>query len=122
MDVCVKVARLPKLLALASQLAGCDLFERLEKLRNEDTRRFVDQQMDMLRHEHVCVNPGLMRCAGQFQNGFESFLWFWRLKEWKPMKAAERDEVKSLGSLEPRHAVWHGVIVNPLRPTTRSSR
>ena len=69
MDVRVKITGLPKLPAIASQLAGSDLLERLQKLRYEDGGRLVDQQVNIFGHQHVGVNPGLMTRPGLFQNG-----------------------------------------------------
>ena len=124
MNVRVIIAGLPELLAIASQLAGSDLLERLQKLRHEDGGRLVDQQVNMFRHQHISVNPGLMTCPSLFQNGFDRYLGARRFKERKPVKATERDEVKSLSSLEPLQAIGHIVIVMLLRPypKTHSSR
>ena len=76
MDVRVKITVLPELRAIASQFARSDLLERLQKLRQQDQRRLVDQQVDMFRHQDISVDPGLVTCAGLFQNGFERFLGF----------------------------------------------
>ena len=57
-DVRVKITVLPELPAIASQFARSDLLERLQKLRHQDQRRLVDQQVDMFRHQDVSVDPG----------------------------------------------------------------
>jgi hypothetical protein len=45
------------------------------------------------------------------------------LKQRETVKATERDEVKSLGLLEPFQIVWHGFIVKgEVIPKPRSSR
>src|SRR5271157_5631161 len=88
------------------------------------TRRLVDRQVDMFRHQDVSVDPGLMTCPGLFQNGLERLRGFRRFKERKTVKATERDELKGFRFLEPLQAIGHGSIVTPLRPCpkTRSSR
>jgi hypothetical protein len=62
-------------------------------------------------HQHVGVNPGLVTRPGQFENGLEGFLGLRRLKERKPVKTTEGDEVKSFCSLESLQAMGHAVIV-----------
>ena len=123
-NVRVKITGLPKLPEIASQLAESYLLEHLEKLRHENARRLVDEQMNMFGHQYVSVNPGLMTCPCVLQNGFNSFLRFRRFEERKPVKAAERAEMKSFRSLEPLQAIGHTVIVISLRlwSKTRSSR
>ena len=73
-DVRVKVTWLPELLPITSQFARSGLLERLEKLRQENGWWLVDQQVKMFRHQHVCVNPGLMTRPCLFQNRFDRFL------------------------------------------------
>jgi hypothetical protein len=46
----------------------------LKKLRHQDQRRLVHQQVDMFRHQDVSIDPGLMTCARLFQNGLECLL------------------------------------------------
>ncbi len=74
MDVRVKIAVLPELPAIASQFARGDLLERLQKLRHQDQRRFIDQQVDMFRHQDVGIDPGLVTRAGLFENELKRFL------------------------------------------------
>jgi hypothetical protein len=92
--------RVPEPPTVASQLAGSNLLERFQKLRHEDDWRLVDQQVNMFRHQHVSVNPGLMTCPGLFQNGFDRFLGAPCFEERETVKATERDEMKSLRSLK----------------------
>ena len=92
-DIGVEIAWLPELQAIASELAGSDLLERLEKLRHEDGGRLVDQQVNVFGHQHVSVDPCPMTRPGLFQNGLDRFLGSRRFKERKPVKATERDEV-----------------------------
>jgi len=110
-DVRVKIAGLPELQAIAFQLAGSDLLGRFQKLGYEDRWRLVDQQVDMLRHQHVGVNPGLMPCPGLFKNGFDRIFGFGCLKEGKPVKPTEGDEVESFRFLEPFQTIRHAVLV-----------
>jgi hypothetical protein len=112
-DVRVKVTGLPELPAIASQFARSHLLERLQKLRQQNGWRLVDQQVNMFRHQHVSVNPGLMTRPSLFQNGFDCFFGPRCLKERKPVKATERDEVKSLRALEPLQAIGHAAIAIP---------
>jgi hypothetical protein len=59
-DIRVKIARLPELASIASELARGDLLERLEELRHQNRERLVDEQTYVLRHQDVGVNPRLM--------------------------------------------------------------
>ena len=59
-DVAVKVAFLPELLALTSQFARSDLLYGFEKLGHEDRWWLVDEQMYVLGHQYVGVDPRLM--------------------------------------------------------------
>ena len=72
-DVAIVVAFLPKLLARSSQLARSDLLDGFEKLRQQNPRWLVDEQVNMLRHQNVGVNPRLMSSARLLQHGLEQF-------------------------------------------------
>src|ERR1035437_539396 len=71
MDVAIKVTFLPELLALTSQFARSDLLDGFEKLGHEDRWWFVDEQMNVLGHQDVGVNPRLMSRTSQFQYGLD---------------------------------------------------
>ena len=60
MDVAVKVAFLPELLALASQFARRHLLYGFEKPGHENRWWLVDEQMNVLGHQDVGVDPRLM--------------------------------------------------------------
>lgn len=132
MDVAVKVAFLPELLVTASQFARRDLLYGFEKLGHEDRRRLIDEQMDVLGHQDVGVDPCLMPCASQFQYSLNCVLGVRRIEKRETVKATEGDEVKSFRFLEPFQTVRHGTIITryelassypPIAPhAARSSR
>ncbi len=74
MNVGVKIAFLPELLMLASQLARSDLLCGLEKLGHEDRWWLIDEQMDVLGHKDVGVDPRLMTRPSQFEHGLDCAL------------------------------------------------
>jgi len=111
MDVAVKVTFLPELFSLASQFARSHLLYSLEKLGHEGHRRLVDEQMDVLGHQNVGVDPRLMACASQFQYGLECVHGARRIEQRETVKATESDEVKSFRFLEPLETVRHGTII-----------
>jgi len=100
MDVAVEVALLPELLVIASQFPRGGLLERLEELRQKDRWRFVDEDVKMLGHQDVRIDPGPMPCPGLFEYGLDDVLGVGFCEEWEAMKTTERDEVESLRSLE----------------------
>jgi hypothetical protein len=110
-NITVKVAFLPELLALASQLTRSDLLYGLEKLAQEDRGRFVNEQMDVLRHNDIGVDPRLMPCTSLFQHNLESVLGIRRIEQRETVKATESDEVESFSFLESFQTVRHGSII-----------
>src|ERR1035437_3246573 len=126
MDVAVKVAFLPELLVLTSQFTRSNLLYGFEKLGHEDRWWLVDEQMDVLGHQDVGVDPRLMSCASQFQYGLNCVLGVRRIEKRETVKATESDEVESFRFLEPFQAVRHGgIIVRPrsdFKTPARSSR
>jgi hypothetical protein len=71
---------------------------------HEDRWRLVDEQMDVLGHEDVGVNPGLMSCARQFEHGLDGVLGTRRIEQRELVKATESDEVECFRFLEPLQA------------------
>src|SRR5512146_1792405 len=123
-NVAVIIAFLPELLLLASQLPRSDLLEGLEKLGHENRRRFVHEQMNMFRHQHVGIDSRLMTCMSQLQHCFNCVLRFRRFEKRETAKAAEGNEVESFRFLEPLQTVRHGavIIATTICADTRSSR
>lgn len=107
-DVAVEVALLPEPRTIAAQCARGHLLERLEKLRQEDGGRFVDEQVNVLGHEDVSVDAGLMTGTGFFKYRFEDVFRFGFSQEREAVKATEGDEVERFRLLEPLEAEWHG--------------
>jgi hypothetical protein len=95
MNIAVKVAFLLELLAQAFQFARSDLLEGFEKLSQEDGRWLVDEQMDVLRHQDVGVDPRLMPRARHFQYGLHGVFGLRRFEKRKTVKATEGDKVES---------------------------
>ena len=113
-DVAVKVTFLPELLALTSQFARSDLLYGFEKLGHKDRWRLVDEQMDVLGHQDVGVDPRLMPRTSLFQYGLHCVLGLRRIEKRETVKATEGDEVESFRFLEPFQTVRHGsIIVRP---------
>lgn len=110
-DVAVVVTRLPKLHSRSAQLARGDLFDGFEKLSNEDGRRLVHQQMNMLRHQDVSVDSCLMSGTGRLQHGLDRIPGPVRFKQSKPVKTTEGDEVKGFGPVEAPQTAWHGSVL-----------
>src|ERR1035438_2816282 len=120
-DVAAKVAFLPELLARTFQFARCDLLYGFEKLGHEDRWWLVDEQMDVLGHQDVGVDPCLMSCASQFQYGLNCVLGVRCIEKRETVKATESDEVESFCFLEPFQTVRHGtIIVRPRSDLKRS--
>jgi hypothetical protein len=82
--------------------AGRGLLERLEELRNNDGRRSVHEQMDVLRHQDIGVDSGLTAGTSLFQNSFDDVPGFGGCKERKPLVTTEGDEVETLCLLKTR--------------------
>jgi hypothetical protein len=80
--------------------------------------------MDVLGHQDVGIDPRMMACTSQFQNGFNCVFGVWRIEKRETVKATESNEVESFRFLEPFQAVWHGFIIVRLRTDldARSSR
>jgi hypothetical protein len=113
-NVAVKVAFLPELLALASQFARSDLLYGFEKLGHEDRWWLVDEQMYVLGHQDVRVDPRLMSCTSRFQYGLNCLPGARRIEQRKTVKATESDEVESFCFLEPFQTVRYGsILVRP---------
>ena len=112
MDVAVKVAFLPELLALASQFARCNLLAGFKELGHENRWRFVDKQMDVLGHEDVSVDPRLMPRASHFQYCLHDLLGLRCFKKRETVITTEGDEVQRLRFLKPLQTARHGSILN----------
>jgi hypothetical protein len=125
-NVAVKVAFLPELIARASQFARSDLLYGFEKLGQEDRKWLVDEQMYVLGHQDVGIDPSLVSCTSQFQYGLNCLLGSRRIEERETAKATEGDEMESFRFLEPFQTVRHGIIIirprSALKPPARSSR
>ena len=109
--VAVKIAILPEPFAISLQFAGSGLLQGLQKLRHKDRRRLVDEQVDVLGHQDVSVDPGLMMPPNPFQNGLDGVFRARRFEKRQTVKATECDEMKSLGLLKPLQTVRHASIV-----------
>jgi hypothetical protein len=110
-NVAVKVAFLPELLALTFQFARSDLLDGFEKPGHQDRWWLVDEQVDVLGHQDVGVDPCLMSRASQFQYGLNCVLGVRLIEKRETAKATESDEVESFCFLEPLQTVWHGFIL-----------
>jgi len=109
-DIAVVVAVLPELLARPSQPARSHLLDDLEKLRQQNSRRLIDEQVNMFRHQNVGVNPRLMPRTRLFQHRLERLAGGGRFKERETMKTTEGDEVQRPRILKPLQAARHGAF------------
>ena len=111
MDIAIKVTLLPELFALTPQFARSDLLYRLKKLGHKDRWWLIDEQMDVLGHQNVGVDPRLVPCTSQFQYGLNCVLGVRCIEKRETVKATEGDEVESFCFLEPFQTVRHGAII-----------
>jgi len=116
MDVAVVVAILPELLALASQFARGHLLQYLEKLRQQNLWRLIHEQVHMLGHQDISIDPRLVPCARLFQHNLNSLPGDRRIKQRKTVKATEGDEMKRFRLLESFQADGHETMLDPFRP------
>jgi hypothetical protein len=77
------------------------LLDGFEELSDEDRRRLVHEQMGVLRHQDVGVDPRRMSRASLFQDGFDCFLCAGHIEQRETVKATEGDEVEGLHLLKP---------------------
>ena len=110
-NVRVVVPLLPEVRLIAFELPRTHLLQRLEKLRNKNLGRLVHQQVHMLRHQHIRINPRLMPSSRFFQQRLNGILRVRQIQQRKPLKATERDEVQRPGLLEPLQACGHKVML-----------
>jgi hypothetical protein len=123
-DVAVEVADLPELLPIALYFSRRRLLEGFEELSQEDGRWLVDQQVDMLGHEHVGIDAGTVTGSGLFEDGFDGGFGVGIVEVGKTVVTTEGDEVERFGLLVPLETVRHMFIVScPVAaPETHSSR
>ena len=76
-DVAVEVAGLPELVAGAFEGAGGELLEGLDPLIEQDGRGLVDEEVDVLGHEDVGVDMGVVTGSGLFEEEFGEVLGGW---------------------------------------------
>ena len=110
--IAVKITSLPEPFAITFQSAGNGLLQGLQKLGQQDRWWLVDEQVDVLGHQDVSVDSGLMTCTNPFQNSLDCVLGVRCFKERETVKATECDEVKCLRLLEPLQTVRHASIVD----------
>ena len=67
-NAAVEIRWLPELFMMTSQFARSHLLQRLKELRQENRWRLVDEQMQMLGHQNVGVDPCLMPLARPFKD------------------------------------------------------
>ena len=90
---------LPELLPGAFEPVGGRLFEGIEELVEGDVWGLVDEEVDVLGHEDVDVDAGLVAGTGLFEDSFDDRFGL-RGEVGEPVEATEGDEVEGLGLLE----------------------
>lgn len=91
----------------AAQDARDPLLKHLDGLGRSQSRRFADQQMDMIRHENVTDNPQLEACAHLAENTYSNIFVFDRSEEFAPLVASERNEMEILAASDALELVGH---------------
>src|SRR5690242_8602864 len=89
MDVCVEIALLPEPFAIALEPSRSCLLQRLQELSQQNHRRLVDEQMHVLRHQHVGIDSGFVLRSRLLQYSLESLLssgCCQRRESWKQLK------------------------------------
>jgi hypothetical protein len=114
--VAVVVALLPEVFAIAFQASGGLLLQGFQPLCKQDGRRLVDEQMDVLRHQDVGIDPGLMPEAKLLDRRLDEVFGLRGMQERQTVEATEGEEVKRLGLLESLETGGHGDQNNPRRP------
>lgn len=113
-DVAVEVAGLPELVAGSFELAGGGLFEGFEELGEQDSGWLVDDEMDVLGHEDVGVDAGLMTGTGLLEVGLDEGFGLRCGEVGETVVTTEGDEVEGLGLLVSLEAVGHlGILGYP---------
>src|SRR6185312_11687027 len=115
-DIAVVVAALPELLARPSQLPRSDLLEGFQPLRQYNPRWLVDQQVNMLGHQHVGINSRPMPRTNLFQHRLHRLPDPRRRQQRETVKTTEGDEVQRSRLLKPLQTARHGPILFPYRP------
>ncbi len=110
-DVAVEVAGLPELVVGALELAGGGLLEGLDPLVEQDARGLVDEEVDVLGHEDVGVDTGVVTGSGLFEEEFGEVLVGCVGKVGETVVTTEGEEVEGFGLVEASQAVGHGEIV-----------
>jgi hypothetical protein len=87
------------------------LFEGFQELAEEDGGWFVDEEVDVLGHQDVGVDSGLVTCSCLFEDEFDCGFGVGVFEVRETVVATEGDEVEGLGLLVPLQTVGHGVIV-----------
>ena len=99
-DVAVEVAGLPELVAGAFELTGGSLLEGLDPLVEQDVRGLVDEEVNVLGHEDVGVDTGVVTGPGLFEEEFGEVLGGWVGEVGETVVTAEGEEVEGLGLVE----------------------
>ena len=104
----VVISSLPKLLLIwRLQCLRRSLFQHLQSGRQRRVLWFSDEQMYMLRHQHVTCNDKLVVTSNSFRFVFEGRVSTSPRQQWKAVIATERNEVKTAGSLKSNETCWH---------------
>jgi hypothetical protein len=110
-DVSVVVAGLPEVVPGALELTGGLLLEGFHELIEWDGFGFVDEEVDVLGHEDVGIDAGLVAGSGLFEDLFDCAPGFRGREVRLPVEATEGDEVESMGLLVSLETPGHGVMV-----------
>ncbi len=92
-DVEIVITLLPEMLGLADQAPRHALLQRLESIGEHAALGFVDQQVNMLGHDHISVNAKSETAPHTFEGELEDSLGGVGGEQRSPMITGECDEV-----------------------------
>ena len=99
------------------------MLEGLDSLVEQDVRGLVDEEVNVLGHEDVGVDTGVVTGPGLFEEEFGEVLGGWVGEVGETVVTAEGEEVEGLGLVVSFQAVGHGEIVTrKFGVATHSSR
>ena len=99
-DIEIVISLLPEVFAVADQPPRHALLQRLDRIRQHSTCRFVQQQVNVFGHHDIRVDAERETMAHALQCYLERLLRCYRHKEWTATITGESNEVSLLGLLK----------------------
>ena len=89
------------------QPADKSQFQRLDRERKVPSLRLTEQKMDMFRHNHISENSKPVSASDSFESRKKKITSKWVIKEWTPLVATERYEMKIASTIEAPWMIGH---------------